>query len=433
MRFTIHCSDGCNDRKFYYDNETSVLTDDQGNQIIEPKAVMKMPVKPIPHTSKENPNGKVAEIKVLKIQLGLACNYACSYCSQRFVPRADESHPHEVGKFMRNIDLWLQGQPFQIEFWGGEPFAYWKTLKPLAEAIKAKFPGSRLLIITNGSLLNPEINQWIEDLDINVGISHDGPGQHVRGPDPLDDPEQRKHILDLIRRRKGKISFNTVMNRENWDRAKVQQFFRNVLGGEWVSIGEGQFVDPYDEGSEKLSIHTHEEALAFRNLTLGQIRRREFEQFLIMRRMGEWITTISSGRGLDVVWQKCGMDQPAVIAVDLKGNVLTCQNTSTVSKAPNGQPNRIGHVSQLDKVKLNTATHFANRPKCMECPIVQACKGTCMFLEGPRFEKACNNAYNDHLPFFAAAIERLTGYLPYYIESPSLPSERSELWEQPNG
>jgi hypothetical protein len=56
-----------------------------------------------------------------------------------------------------------------------------------------------------------------------------------------------------------------------------------------------------------------------------------------------------------------------------------------------------------------------------------------MFLEGPLWEKACNNAYNDHLPFFAAAIERMTGYLPYEIEAPDLPPERSKLWTSCGG
>lgn len=194
MRFTLHCS---GDRLFYYDNETSILTDERGRQIIDETKKFYSNPQPAQSTSADAPSGKAA-IAILKIQLGLACNYACQYCSQNThrAPKV-EGHPRDVDVFMRNLDTWLDGDLKRIEFWGGEPFAYWKTLKPLAEAMRAKFPKAALLIITNGSLLTPEINQWICDLDIDIGISHDGPGQHVRGPDPLDDPEQRKIILDL--------------------------------------------------------------------------------------------------------------------------------------------------------------------------------------------------------------------------------------------
>jgi uncharacterized protein len=431
MQFTLHCSDGSNERLFYYDNETSVLTDDRGRQICDETKKLYSNARPAQSTSVEAPSGK-ADIKILKIQLGLACNYSCQYCSQNThrAPKV-EGHPRDVDVFMRNLDTWLIGSLSRIEFWGGEPFAYFKTLKPLAEAMRAKYPKAALLIITNGSLLTPEINQWICDLNIDVGISHDGPGQHVRGPDPLDDPEQRKHILDLFRRRLpvGKVSFNSMINRENMDRVAVQQFFREVLKTDYFTIGEGGFIDPYDDESAKLSLQTHEEALSFRKLTLKAVRRNQIRNFMIMRRVEEFVASMSSARPSSALWQKCGMDKPDTLAVDLKGNVLTCQNVSVSSRAPNGESHHLGHVSRLEKVKLKTATHHANRKECRECPVLQSCKGSCMFLHGPLWEKACNNAYNDHLPFFAAAIERLTGYLPYKIEAPTLPPERSALWE----
>jgi uncharacterized protein len=256
----------------------------------------------------------------------------------------------------------------------------------------------------------------------------------VRGPDPLDDPEQRKHIMELFSRRLplGKISFNAMLNRNNIDRAKIQKFFRELLGTTYFVIGEGGFIDPYDEGGEANSLQDHTEALTYRNLTLRQIRSGRIDNFLVVRnRMKDWICSLTSNRPSEAVGQKCGMDRPDTIAVDLKGNVLTCQNVSNVSKAPNGESHHIGHVSRLDQVKLKTATHWSHRPMCAECPLVQVCKGSCMFLEGKLWDKACNNAYNDHLPFFAAAIERLTGYLPYKIESATLPPERSQLWVEP--
>src|SRR5262249_32691663 len=162
------------------------------------------------------------------------------------VPHATNGNPDFVERFVRNLDRWLAGVPQRIEYWGGEPLVYWKTLKPLAEALRKKFPDTSFLMITNGSLLDPEIKQWPEDIDFSVGISHDGPGQHVRGPDPLADPAQRKHILDLFKRLapKGRISFNSMISRSNLDRAAVEEFFRGVFGHGAFNIGEGGFIDP---------------------------------------------------------------------------------------------------------------------------------------------------------------------------------------------
>jgi uncharacterized protein len=43
----------------------------------------------------------------------------------------------------------------------------------------------KLSVITNGSILSDEIIDWLMMLDFAVAISHDGPGQSVRGPDPV--------------------------------------------------------------------------------------------------------------------------------------------------------------------------------------------------------------------------------------------------------
>ena len=113
---------------------------------------------------------------------------------------------------------------------------------------------------------------------------------------------------------------------------------------------------------------------------------------------------------------------------DLRGNVLTCQNVSAVSTAPNGKQHMIGHVSKLDKVKLQTSTHWSKRKECVDCPVLQACKGACMYLQGHLWDNACDNAYTDHIPFWASAIEQMTGYLPYYIEHENLPESRKNIW-----
>lgn len=437
MRFAIRCfrreEDGTLlDGKIYYDNETSELFD-QDNERFEDDSYQERQWPTFPQTSKETPLSKnLNAIKTLKIQLGLSCNYSCNYCSQRFVPHAEEtSNPDYAQKFLDNIDTWLVSVPEKIEIWGGEPFVYWKVMKPLVEGLKNKFPTTRFTVITNGSVLTPEINEWVDAMDFNVAISHDGPGQHVRGPNPLDDPETKKNIMDLYGRLapKGKISFNAMIHRNNQDREAIQAYFREIIGHDNFNIGEGGIIDPYDEGGEANTLQTVEEHVNYRRMTFDQIRNFKAMNFQIIReRLREWHETLINRRPSYSLGQKCGMDRLDTISVDLRGNVLTCQNVSPVSFAPNKMSHKIGHVSQPESIKLRTATHWAFRDKCKTCPVLQACKGSCMFLEGDMFNRACDNAYSDHIPFFAAAIENITGYIPYYIENEELPEDRRHIW-----
>ena len=444
MIFTIHAKKENDEKIFTYDNMNSILKDDKENIIIDKKfADESIEWNHYPQTSKETPNNKLHHINWLKIQLGLSCNYSCEYCSQRFVPHNEEGDgtPRDVQIFLNNLDTWLYSAPKRIEYWGGEPFVYWKTLKPLAEALRQRYPSdtTSMLITTNGSLLTYEISEWLDKMDIEVAISHDGPGQWVRGPDPLDDSEQKKIILDLYKRLIGKkyggISFNPMINRHNNDRAKVQEWFENLLGKDNLyNLGEGQIIDPYDEGGLSTSLQNQNESIEFRTRSVEQTRNAQNNKFGLMNhRMHEWIFSMSVHRPAYAIGQKCGMDDPQTIAVDLKGNVLTCQNVSNISVAPNGLSHKIGHVSNLENVKLRTATHWNKRKDCVDCPVLQLCKGSCMFLENTEKQNlwtmACNNAYNDHIPFFAAAIEKMTGYLPYRIESDNLPEERKSLWK----
>jgi uncharacterized protein len=346
--------------------------------------------------------------------MGLSCNYACEYCSQRFVARNFETNPDDVSGFLASLDAWVLYPPDAIEFWGGEPLVYIKTLRPLAQVLREKFPAARFSVITNGSLLN----QWLDDLGFTVSISHDGPGQHVRGPDPLDDPQSRAAILELHRRLapKGRFSFNAMLHRENQSRAAIQAFFVDLTEDPDVLIGEGSFVDAYDAGGISQSLRP-EEFHAFRRQAFHDIRHGKAGRISSVRdRVMSFVNSLRFERPASSLGQKCGMDRLDSIAVDLKGNVLTCQNVSAAALAPNGESHRIGHTSQLGEVALKTATHWSERTECPVCPVLQICKGACMFLQGPLWEASCDNAYSDALPIFAAGIEFLTGLVPVHIE-----------------
>lgn len=418
------------ERQFVYDNQTSSLTEG---------GVPVIPVTPTRFASasvvgKDAPGKKTSSVKVLKISLGLNCNYECSYCSQRFVPRADASNPDDIEPFLKSLLENVKGAPDKIEFWGGEPFVYWKTFKPLAERLRELYPYTRFSVITNGSLLDGEKLDWLDKLGFAMAISHDGPGYHVRGLDPLDDPEKAKWIYEAYRRfaPSGRISINAMMHSGNRSRAEVQEWFAERFGGH-IQIGEGSMVDPYDEGGMASMLKTYGDHIDYRNETLMEMREGRASDFgIVDGKVRDFIYSIQSARPASAVGQKCGMDKSDNLAVDLFGNVLTCQNVSIKGVAPNGESHHIGNLSDLGAVAMKTSTHWSKRSECPNCPVLQVCQGSCMYLDGPLWDAGCDNSFSDNITFFAAAIEAMTGCLLYYIDGPQR-EDRRDIFGAVNG
>ena len=319
----------------------------------------------------------------------------------------------------------------KVEFWGGEPLVYWKTLKPLAETILEKFKSwdrkPYFSIITNGSILTEEMIDWLMMMNFQVSISHDGPGQSVRGPDPFDDQEVKERILGFYRmmtRLKKPFSFNSMLNQKNTSRKAIYDWFVNLTGDENVQLGEGSLVDAYDEDGVTNSLITKKDHFDFRRQAFG-----EFVQTSgnigfkgLITKIGAFGQAVLSHQKADYLGQKCGMDDEGVIAVDLRGNVITCQNVSAAETAMNGNSHKIGSLDDFDNVKLNTATHWSKRDNCSNCPVLHLCKGACMFLEDKYWETSCSNAYSDNVVFFALAFMEITGgYIPTLIKSETLP------------
>jgi uncharacterized protein len=115
-------------------------------------------------------------------------------------------------------------------------------------------------------------------------------------------------------------------------------------------------------------------------------------------KVDEFLRAQAESRPLASLGQKCGMDREDSIAVDVKGNVTTCQNMSALTH------HKVGHVEQFDQIQLDTAYHFSTRSECPRCPVAQLCKGACLFLEGEFWTSACDNAFTHNLAVLAAAI-----------------------------
>lgn len=439
MLFEIHAERSADDKKvFYYDNQTNVLKDADGN-VFEYPEINRPDYEPVVPFDKNHPLKKSTLITTLKIQLGLSCNYSCDYCSQKFVERAPETSKKDIDAFLDKLDVleFDENLGLKIEFWGGEPLVYWKTLKPLAEAIRERFDDwerkPQFSIITNGSILTPEIIDWLMMMDFNVSISHDGPGQHVRGPDPFADPEQKKLVLGFYRmmtRLKKGFSFNAMLNASNMSRKAIYEWFVEFTGDPNVQLGEGSIVDAYDEDGLVHSLQSLEEHFEFRRTAFSDIFATggQIGFFGQLAKIDAFTQSVLSHLPADIVGQKCGMDSENTLAIDLRGNVITCQNVSAVETSMNGESHCAGNLDDYSNVELKTSTYWKNRPGCSSCPVLHLCKGACMFLENSFWETSCANAYSDNVALFALSIHAMTGYIPTLIKNDALPLERQDIF-----
>jgi len=356
----------------------------------------------------------------LKITMGLKCNYACSYCNQAHQPHDPVGGPEDAEDLVQKIKnnfKFSTYDTFRLEFWGGEPMVYWKTLKPLAEKIRTVYPNAQFMMVTNGSLLTREKIEWFNRMGFAIGMSHDGPlHAQNRGPDPLDEPPAKDAVVYALKTMgQNRFTFNCVLTRENVSIAAVRDFILDKLnrkdyGYDYVEIAQHdlqvtteELMLPYDDSGMTHSIQTPDEKKEIlHSLFWETIESRNQFSWTVNQKIQGFFESIVYQRPAEVLGQKCGMDKEDTIAIDMKGNVTTCQNTSSLTK------HNLGNIEQLDDVRLTNSYHWSTRKECPSCPVVQLCQGACLFLEDQYWTQACENLFWYNLAILAASMFIMT-------------------------
>jgi uncharacterized protein len=324
-----------------------------------------------------NPGRKSAAARVIKVSLGLACNRACGYCNQGGErARAGASRLADAQAFVAGLAGWWDGGEdgrgggTRFEFWGGEPLLYWNKLAYLAEAIRRRWPEACFLIITNGDLLDAEKVAWLDRMGFAVGLSHDGPGQHLRGGDPLDDPARRKIIVNLMERLApgGRFSFNCVLTARHYSLAAAERWIAGKLGLDSVPMATEGLMLPYDAAGLMLSPKGDEHGVIHNSLLRELIDGRAYRNVSVWKATRAFVQSLADRRPVTALGQRCGMDRPEHIALDLKGRVFTCQNTGALD-------HHIGDVAAVGDIRLRRARHHSLRPAC-SCARGRACSST---------------------------------------------------------
>ena len=221
-----------------------------------------------------------------------------------------------------------------------------------------------------------------------------------------------------------------MMNNRNTNRKAIYDWFVNLTGDPSVKIGEGGFIDAYDDAAINNSLDSLEEHFDYRKQSFADMysTNGKINFQTILTKVDDFTKSVLTHFESKYVGQKCGMDNENTIAIDLKGNIITCQNVSVIETSKNGESHLGGNIDDYDNVSLKSVTHWLNRKKCGDCPVLHLCKGSCMYLDGKHWDVTCDNAYSENVALFALSIEKITGYIPTLILADGLPLERQDIW-----
>jgi len=153
-----------------------------------------------------------------------ACNLACKYC----VIGNDQEHNHynHTVVFQEGILKQAIDDDFtRISIWGGEPLANKEAFLQIVQFCKKYYPNKLLGISTNGYLINQWWVDFFNENNIDITISHDGPGQIYR---QNYDMLLNEDYISIINKIKPGLSFHSVIHHDNCNIESIVQYFEKL-------------------------------------------------------------------------------------------------------------------------------------------------------------------------------------------------------------
>ena len=318
-------------------------------------------------------------LKRVKFQLGMNCNESCLYCSQR-VCRTNDKKVSNLDFLFDNLTTapidWSSLEC--IELWGGEPFVYWKTLKPLVEFLRndLKYKG-KIRTTTNASLFTDSIANWCIEQDLKIKFSHDGVNQKFQRSvnDWLDNPKIVSNVVRCIQESGGVIAceFSPLHDTNLFHSLDL---FRERLG-ETSILFEGAFWCD-NTNSYLLAGYTpqkiEEVSHSYQKILLASIDSDNMYYKQLKGTRGsflDYLNRIVYGKLSASLAHHCASKSRSILTFDMSGNYLPCQGATANQKLGVGS---IENVNECYDVGF-TSAHY--RPRCCICPYVVLCGGPC--------------------------------------------------------
>lgn len=402
-------------KTYYYDNMTNVLynvPDSRWEDLKKEYSPVrkKKEIYPFDFTDKVYPYPKKQKnIGFLRIQVGLNCNFKCSFCTQstgKFenIPVSDSKKLEAFWKKFDDSGIKVS-EKANIELWGGEPLVYWKTLLLLIPELRKRFPENNLSFFTNGTLLTKEKVDWLIENRVSISISHDALGYFLRGEDPLKNPkilETWLYAQDAYEKAGLTFRINCVLTQYNADLNAVDAFFKKYFGNNVFYRYEGVVISMFENCVQFAEFSKKHSDTLFSTLYEGLKNNHKNITRAIEPRLTSLIQTIVYNVPAKVIPGKCNAMYSDVMTIDLDGNILDCHNVSP-------QYDKIGDLSSIEDCCVDKFKHWSLRKNCTYCPYLASCKGGCSRTSDYFHEKDCLGNTIFHKAIFYASFYKITG------------------------
>lgn len=393
---------------YYYDNQKNIILDQQGNnvfrQYVDPKYTTGCYERAYKFNESDTQYTIHYDLHELYIVPGLKCNFHCPHCPQAELDKNSipEIPPSKIDSFLEKLSK-TPLNPRMIKFWGGEPLVYWKAVRKLLPELSKLYPAAKFMVTTNGSLLDDEKIDLFSKYPLTLIISYDG-HKSWRDYPIFDDPKIVATVKRAIENKLlQKLIILPIKYTDSDGPEKVKQELVKKLGTD---------VEVCYHGVMRCNITNVQDAEFLPERTKTEIVEylsRELEkpveqiEWQLLKRVLEFRDSIIRGIPYDSIERAfCSTANGRSLAVDLNGDILSCQAV----------PAEItGNISNLSEVKPTIFYSYQTKQKCLKCPYLCSCFGTC-----PRnpenslaFKLCCNNVTPYYSTLFKYTIQSLLG------------------------
>lgn len=292
-----------------------------------------------------------ASVEKLVLKLGGDCNLSCKHCHCD-IPKSYQLNP--------DVIAWIKSCPNlqMINFSGGEPLMFIDTIKQIVEELGDEY---RYKLVTNGTLLDMDIVEFLNDNNFNVIISFDGKKSN-RDMSILPRWEIARYLrsLSFSCYTSSSVDAEEIQSDINWliynyhlysatnNGTICANFMHEIPGAEVIRSDED--VEMYLSSIQKIC----EKQL---NLCMEHGGHHIRNDFTIRRCLMKWYEVKSSTYGVACASSK-------VVTVSLDGRFLACPYTEEYF----GDIYAGFNVSKLEA---------QIPPKCKKCKIFDRCRNTC--------------------------------------------------------
>lgn len=362
--------------------------------------------------------------KDIRLLLGHACNFRCKYCSQKhtaFTDVTDADVDAILERMKKSLDL---SQLKRIQCWGGEPLLYWKAIRRIIDGMREINPNAALSIVTNGSLMNREIADWfLTNTNSALVLSHDAMAQkQMRGIDPLERGSRTRDFWIEIASKKNILgqgpkstdargfSINPVLSAGVKSIAEVVDWYTECFGFQ-VPVAECIPVIPtnFKEAEKATPYFGH--LMDYTKMIYRDVLKVGIAALDNYRLQAELFAAklIKEDYRINPDKAGCFTTDPFMLSMDIKGNILPCQNFAKDYVFANGDTAFCGTIEDVENATRPKVNGIGSKPKCQNCPVACFCMGGCPYLYGEPHELDCLVKWHHYMGFLMVYVKLLFG------------------------